>query len=159
MDRPVFRSVDKYQIHGYREYIRNHPQSPMPSDGYVIQDLDMMILGFGPRFKTDRKGRFIEIELKFGNKALTFGQISAFGLRDVLMRKGDPEGKHYQGFYIVNYDNDDWSLANFKVNGVSVSRATFDKFLLLELDAPGLPKALDFNAELKRWMEQKWPKK
>ena len=123
----------------------------MPNEGYVIEDLDMLIRGFGPRFKAGELGYFREMELKFGSKWLTYGQIKTFGLRDYLMRKGDPQGLHYRGFYVIQYSDDDWYKAEFKVNRVPVDRETFDKFLLLE--DIGVPP-LDFNDELKRWREQ-----
>ena len=147
-ERPVFRSGDKYQLLQYREYIRNHPQSPLPRDGYVVEDLDMLIRGFGPRFQTDDLGKFVEIELKFGRKWLTYGQLKTFGLRDRLMRQGDPAGKHYLGFYVINYSDDDWKVSDFWINRKAVGKTGLDKFLLLQ--DIGVPP-LDFKEETDKY--------
>ena len=141
---PEFKYPEYFQLQPHREYIRNHPDLPPPSAGYVVEDLDMLIRGYGPRFKTDKDGKFMLLELKFGKKWLTYGQLQTFRLLHGLLRSADPDKKRYIGFFIVNYSDVDWNRADLAINHIPLSKEKFDRFLALEL--VGIPE-LDWVKE------------
>ncbi len=72
------------------------------------------------------------MELKYGRAGLSGGQVKTFGLIDELLRKGDPKQYRYKGYYLVQYDNEDWDLASFRVNGVPLTTDAFKAFLQLD---------------------------
>jgi len=129
---PVFRNPDKFQVLPYRDWLRKN--QPQGSQGYVVEDLDLLVRGYGPRYGTDAKGRFMECELKFYPRNIGPAQKRTFGLRDEMMRRGDPDGERYLGFYVVQYDNEDWDLSKFWVNGLPMTRDEFHKFIDLDPD-------------------------
>ena len=136
MAAPEFRHPDKVQLLLFREYLRQN--MPSSSDGYVVEDLDLVIRAFQPsrpskfQFQTDDEGKFRLIELKYGNAWITNGQRRTFGLMDRLMRVGDPDRKRYLGYFVVQYSHEDWNLADFRINGKQVTRDVFHRFLLFE---------------------------
>jgi len=101
---------------------------PNGRDGFVAEDLDLLVRWFGPNFHFDARGGFMLVELKYGNAWIGGAQKMTFGVLDELLRKGDPEGQRYTGFYLVQYDNEDWECARFKINGVSVTQEQMVQF-------------------------------
>lgn len=102
---PVFRNPDKFQVLPVREYIRK--MCPGPSDGLVVEDLDLVPLIYGPligRHKND-DGKFMLVEIKHTGFGIKYAQTRLFAMMDRLLRLGDPHGKFYIGFYVLNWDN------------------------------------------------------
>jgi len=129
---PVFRHPDKFQQLPFRDWLRkNKPPGP---HGYVVEDLDLVIRVFGKDFHTDAIGKFILVELKFGAAWIGHAQERVFSLVNSLLRTADPERKRYLGYYIVQYNNEDWDKADFRINGRNVTREEFDKFTGLDDD-------------------------
>ncbi len=95
----------------------------------VVEDLDLVIRVYGEKFHTDSTGMFRLIELKFNTVWLGIAQQNTFQLIDAILRKGDPTGKRYDGYYVVNYDNNDFDIATIFINGKQVSREKFISFL------------------------------
>jgi hypothetical protein len=126
-NRPVFRNPDKFQVLLFRDYLRKH--LPGGREGCVIEDLDLIIRLYGKQFNTDDDGKFYLFELKFGNARIGIAQQKTFGLIHRLLRMADPRRERYLGYYVINYDNEDWEYANFSVNGVKLSREEFLNFL------------------------------
>jgi len=132
MNKPVFRNPDKLQVLPFRDWIRAN--LPAGNQGYVAEDLDLMLRVYGHEFNTDATGRFAECELKFGNATLDYAQIRTFRLRHTIMRKGDPERERYQGFYLIQYTDSNWDKALFTVNGCPLNRSSFLRFMMLDPD-------------------------
>lgn len=128
MTTPVFRLKDELQVLPFREWIREN--LPHGRSGVVVEDLDLVIRLYGEHHGTDATGKFMLIELKFGNATPGYAQERTFGLMDSLLRQADPERRRYLGYFIVNYDNTDWDRASFKLNGSPISREGLKSFLL-----------------------------
>ena len=126
-----FRNPDKFEQQPHRDYLRG-AQFPDGRDGFVVEDLDLVLRVFGPRFRTDADGKFRLVEMKFGSAHLGASKERTFGMIDRLLRGADPAMIRYRGFYLVNYTHRDWSLAEFWVNGHPLSRADFDAWCLFD---------------------------
>jgi len=136
MSSHEFRNPDKLQVLPFRDWIRDHlPGGP---DGYVVEDLDLVLRIYGPKFKSDATGKFMLIELKFGHSWIGVAQRKTFGLMHNLLRNADPGCQRYLGYFVLQYDNEDWDIANFSINRESVTRQRFMEFLLF--DVAGLPE-------------------
>lgn len=131
--KPVFRNPDKYQILPWREWLRK--VFPAGQEGFVVQDLDLIVYRFGSLIyeKSDLYGKFILIEVKYKKYHLEFSQEVLFGLIDSLLRKADPEGNHYAGFYILTWDEDPDEIA---INGIIKGMENVKRFLLGEITIP-----------------------
>lgn len=128
MAQPVFRNPDKIQVLPYREWLRKN--KPSGSQGCIVEDLDLVLRVYGINFHTDATGKLMLIELKFGNAWIGTSKIKTFGLLDSLCRIADPDRLRYLGYYVVQYDNEDWDTANFRINRTSVTHKEFvNKFL------------------------------
>lgn len=135
MMQPVFRNPDKLQVLPHREWIRKN--LPCGALGYVVEDLDLVVRAYGNKYATDKTGYFMFVELKFGNGCLGTAQRMTFRLIHDTCRGGDPDGKRYQGYYLVQYDNEDWDIANFKINHIGITRDSFIRFMNFE-KLPGI---------------------
>jgi hypothetical protein len=102
---------------------------PHASEGYVVEDIDLVLRAYGANYYTDAEGIFMLIELKFGNAWVGTAQQRTFGMIHKLLRKADPEARRYLGYFVIQYDNEDWDKANFKINGVEVDREKFWAFM------------------------------
>lgn len=129
MRKPVFRNPDVLPLLGFREYIRNNfPSGP---DGLVAEDIDLIIRWYGPNFGLDNNGQFILCELKNGlHEKVGLAQQMTFGLIHRLLKHADPNGRYYKGFYVINYTDEDWERASFKVNGQDMTLKELNRFLL-----------------------------
>jgi hypothetical protein len=118
-----------------REFLRRF--APNGSEGFVVEDLDLMVRTYGPNYYLDSSGRFVWLEVKFGmSTELGVAQVNTFKLPDELMRRGDPEGHRYRGFYILRYQNEaEWTV-NDEVS-VNKTRMKASEFVhWLEHDVP-----------------------
>lgn len=122
----TFNNPDKYQVLPFREWLREN--MPNGKDGFVVEDLDLVVRWFGQRYGFDSKGAFMLIDLKFGTSDLGVAQVKTFGLIDEMLRQVDPHQDRYMGFFLVQYDNEDWDLAEFKINYKAVTRQQFMDF-------------------------------
>lgn len=136
----TFRNPDKFQVLPFRDWIR--AKKPSGKAGYVVEDLDLVLRVFGERYKTDADGRFMLIELKFGNAYIGIAQKRTFGLIHRLLRIADPKKHRYFGYFVVQYDNENWDLAEFKINKHQISQSDFYNFL--DLDFRNLGNIPDF---------------
>ena len=125
--KPTFRNPDKFQVLPIREYIRNH--CPGPRAGLVVEDLDLVPLIYGPLVGRHRNadGKFMLVEVKHPGFGLGYAQKRVFALVDRLLRKGDPAGDFYIGFYILNWDNN--TNKPVALNGYSCDEAMFQDWL------------------------------
>ena len=112
-----------------REWIRRY--IPGPSAGYVAEDLDLVFLRFGEVIGRNKNadGQFILCEWKLTQKPLPYSQQRVFGLMDRLLRRGDPDGLYYQGFYYLCWDG---KTEPVRFNSERITIADFQAFLLGE---------------------------
>lgn len=132
MTKPIFRNPDKFQVLPHREFIRKH--LPSGTFGFVAEDLDLVIRVCGRNFNTDGGGKFMLMELKWYPHNIGMAQKRTFGLIDSLLKNGDKSRTRYKGFYVIQYDNEDWDLSRFWVNGIKVCREQLISFLRFELE-------------------------
>lgn len=127
MSEHVFRNDQLLQTLPYREYMRR--RFPNGREGFVVEDLDLLVRVYGRRYQTDETGRVMFTELKFGNAWIGTAQANTWKPIHLNMRRGDPSRTFYRGFYVVQYDKDDWEEASFRINRQPVSRDDFHRFL------------------------------
>lgn len=99
MSQPVFRNPDLYQVLPLREYLRG--ALPSGGDGCVIEDLDLLVRHYGPRYQLDSFGRFMLVEQKHPGSDIGTAQKRTFGLLHQLLRMADPDRKRYLGYYLL----------------------------------------------------------
>ena len=126
----TFRNPELFQVLPFREWMRKN--LPSGSQGMVIEDLDLVIRVYGTNFGSDAVGKFMLIELKFKKSWIGQAQKRTFGQIDRLLRKADPDAKRYMGYFVVQYDDEDWDKAQFKVNRKRLPTETFKRFLLFD---------------------------
>ena len=130
--RNLRRNDEHCSYQGHRDYLMQ-TKFPAGNEGYVVEDIDILIRAYGPNFKTDSKGRFMLIELKYYPSVVGYAQQKTFGLLDELLKAGDAAlnlgAPRYLGYFVVQYDNEDWNLSNFWINEKRVSRDAFDEFI------------------------------
>lgn len=132
--QPIFRNPDYLQELPFRKWLREN--MPTPRDGFVVEDLDLLLRCYGPNYHTDDKGCFMLVEVKYGNADLGHAQRRTFGLINQLLRLADPKRERYMGFYLIQYSDPDWSYADFKINRRPVTGEQFTSFLNFEYSPP-----------------------
>ena len=110
---PRWRGTDPHKVlDPLREMIRN--ECPRGNEGFVAEDLDLILKYFGVNYGLDDYGRIRFIEVKHGEAILGYAQSKTFTLIDMLMRAGDEalvkagvlSESCYDGFFIVGHDAD-----------------------------------------------------
>jgi hypothetical protein len=110
-----------------REFIRKH--LPSGRQGFVVEDLDLILRHFGHNYQLDSQGRISLIEIKVGIG--TFGPSKAytFGLLDQMCRSSTMADR-YRGFYLIYTETDDWDNAPVMfVNGHHLAADEFKHWL------------------------------
>lgn len=130
MNTPIFRNDDIFQRLPFRDWIREN--LPNGRSGFVAEDLDLIIRLFGRAHNSDRLGKMMLVELKYGEKTdLGIAQKMTMGLQNMLLRGGDADGTRYVGFFRVNYDDESWGpFCRFWVNGVELLDEEMKLFFL-----------------------------
>lgn len=120
MHEITFRSdpvVEARRVFELRELLRGRKHEPMPSgrDGFVVEDLDLVLRWFGPRYDLDEWGRFRYVEVKRQGYDLDASQSRTFGLsHSLLCERPD----RYDGFYLVTHSDDEHAeTTTYTVNG------------------------------------------
>lgn len=80
---------------------------PHGTHGYVPEDLDIVLRVFGPRYRSDPKGKLRLVETKWNPNAdqpvvLKGGQLRTFLLVDEML-KASTMVDRYEGFYVVTH--------------------------------------------------------
>jgi len=132
MSKPEFRNDDKFQRLKHRDWLRE--KQPHGDQGYVVEDLDLVLRVYSGKYGTDSKGCFMLCELKFYPYAPGYAQRKTFGLMDELLKAADPDGKRYIGYFLIQYDDEDWDLSCFWVNGISMEQDEFLRFTSFDPD-------------------------
>ena len=124
--KPEFKHPELYQVLPFREWLRKN--MPGGADGFIVEDLDLVIRWYGRHYGFDSHGAFILIDLKFGNTDLSIAQKKTFSMMDKLLRLADPHYERYLGFYVLQYSNENWDVANFRINFQNVTHQQFMEF-------------------------------
>lgn len=114
------------QILPFREYLRHH----LPENGLVLTDLDLVCRTYGAQNDTDQIGRFCLIELKYGAAQMSRGQENTFALMTRLLRQADPKRERFLGFYLVQYSDENWEIASFRINYLAATRQDIHDLML-----------------------------
>lgn len=124
----TFRNPDILPLQHYREAIR---QSGLPSgrEGLVVEDVDLAVRWFGPKFGRDDTGAFMLVEIKRFPYVMETAQLRTFGLLNYLLRQGDPDGRRYKGFYLLQDTDDNWDVSRFYINERQVTTKQFWLFM------------------------------
>ena len=132
MLKPIFRNPDKIQVLPWREWIRE--ELPAPKEGFVVEDLDLIVLQFGPLIgrKYSDDGKFMLIEIKYEKFDIDYAQRRLFELIHRLLRKADPDKHYYIGFYIITWSD----KGDICINGKKISKEQLKQFLMGEIDIP-----------------------
>lgn len=118
------------QLLKFREYIRAALPGFGNGNGFVALDLDLIVRTYGVEYNTDQSGKFCLIELKYGTAQMTRGQENTFSLITKLLRQADPKKERFLGFYLVQYSDQNWEIASFRVNNIAISREKLTDLLL-----------------------------
>jgi hypothetical protein len=138
-----FRHPELFQLLPWREHLRSK-RFPSGADGFVVEDLDVLVRWWGHNFQLDDDGTFALVEMKYdatgaGPARLPYAQERTFELLDGVLRRGDPDGTRYRGCYVVQYGPALWpDCRSFRINGRTVTRAGFDDFFLRRLEVEPL---------------------
>ena len=137
MSGHTFRNPDLFQVLPLRDYLRS-PGWPDGKDGFVVEDLDVVVRHFGNTFHTDAKGRLLLIEQKHPGHWIRTAQEKTFGLMDTLLRKADPERVRYLGYYIlqVAFDADNAPVFPVRMNKQAMDATEFRKWITGETVIP-----------------------
>jgi hypothetical protein len=130
MEKPTFRNPGLFQVYKFRDWIRD--KLPNGPNGCVVEDLDLVIRVYGPNFHSDGTGKFMLIELKFWGSWIQTAQKNTFGLIDHLLRRADPNKERYLGYFVINYNDEDWDQSRFSINHIEVSGEELMNFLLFK---------------------------
>lgn len=129
-EQPVFRNDDKFQRLPFRDWLRK--RMPNGRAGYVVEDLDLVPRVYGPNYNEDDIGKFMLLELKYTSSWIGVAQQKTFGLIHRVCRAGDPARRRYLGYYVINYDNEDWDQATICINRQPVTMDQFREFMQLK---------------------------
>jgi len=134
-----FHHPDLVEQRHERDFIRSH--CPNGRDGFIAEDLDLVLRAFGPTYQTDGRGRIRLVEIKFGNASLGPSKRMTFGLIDEGLRKG--LGPRYDGLYVVRTESRTWEeSSSFNVNGTVLDRDEFVAWLNWDASITVKPLAL-----------------
>lgn len=129
MTVPKFRNGDKLPVYPLRSLLRgeSHWKMPTGSEGFVVEDEDLIVRWYGPRFKLDALGRFRFMEWKYGEAGLNEAQSMTFGLIATELQSS----ARFDGYYLVQYDDHEHGPdATYWVNGWQMTSGEFREWLL-----------------------------
>lgn len=133
----AFRHPEKFGVLWFREWIRE--RFPNGWEGFVAEDLDLVIRTFGSNYGSDDTGRFMLLEVKFRNATIGKAQGRTFGLIHGLLRSADPNRERYIGFYKLGYGDGDDGSRPFWLNGKPITEDELIEFLnFRRLDIEGM---------------------
>ncbi len=131
-----FRHPDKLQQLPFRDWIRAN--MPSPNDGFVVEDLDLVIRVYGQNFNTDKDGKFMLIELKKHPAYIGNAQWMTYGMVNRLL-VSSPESHRYKGYYVVQYSAENWDYSQFWINKERIYLKEFKEFLKFNIPQ-GIPR-------------------
>lgn len=140
MNKPHFRNPDLYERLPWRNWLRNELEGipfPQQPSHINVQDIDMVTTIYGDcigrHLYEDGIVRLFEIKQLHGQ--MGYGQMRLLSILDRLLRRGDPDGENYGGFYFLH-----WQPPTCRLNGHKLSMDDLAKFMLGQLEiAPVTP--------------------
>lgn len=103
--KPKLRRPDIVKPDPHRDYIREH--CPSGPEGFIAEDLDLIVRRHGPKMGTDDTGQFALIEVKHESfTGIGESKRRTFRLIDKLLHASDPDGERYLGFYLLKHSHD-----------------------------------------------------
>lgn len=122
-----------------RELLRGNKYRGMPSglEGFVVEDLDLVLRWYGPNFGLDAEGRVRWIEMKHGLfTGLDPAKVRTFKPMVQTLQRYE----RFDGFFLVrSSDNAHDPSTSYKVNGSVMSADTFLDWCLTPVsEIPGL---------------------
>lgn len=133
--RPKIAHPEFIQVLSFREWLRSD-RFPTGSEGFVVEDLDLVVRWYVS--KVDEVGKFMFCEIKNNRAGLKPAQRNTFRLIDELLRRGDPSRERYIGFYLIQPSLPEWENLNcmFQVNGKVLNHDDLSLFFLGLLKIP-----------------------
>jgi hypothetical protein len=132
--KPRLRRPDIVKPDPHRDYLREH--CPPGNEGFVAEDLDLVVRRFGTKFGTDADGQFALIEVKHGTAPLGPSKERTFKLIDDLLSAQDPWAERYLGMYLLRFfknGDEPWSDEDPVVFGKSqMTAGDYRRWLLGE---------------------------
>lgn len=111
-----------------REFIRRH--LPSGSNGFIAEDLDLVLRTYGSNFHQDADGCLMLVELKTGIGTFGVSKRKTLGLFDDICRRSEMVAR-YRGFYVVYSPTNDWETeTTFRVNGHTLDQNEFIGWML-----------------------------
>ena len=119
-----------------REFIRREMVNG--DQGFVAEDLDLVLRVYGEEFGTDYLGKFRLVELKSYTGTFNSSQQKTLGVMDRMLKES-PESFRYHGFYIVYSQTEKWKeLDSITVNGWDLTKEQFLRWMKWELEIPSV---------------------
>lgn len=108
----TFRNPDLFQVLPMREYFRGELDIKFPTgpEGFVVEDLDLVVRWYGKKFGLDSIGRFRLLEIKYRGARIGPAQKMTFGLIHHMLSFADPDRSRYDGYFLVQYNDETWGL-------------------------------------------------
>lgn len=127
--RHTFRNPDMYEELPWRRWFRGEfSEMPFPQVAcFTVEDIDLVTILYGKHIERHPRehGRFKIVEVKQGRAEMDYAQRRMYALMDELLRKGDPNGEHYEGFYLMR-----WSPPRCSVNNRHLDMDELAQFYL-----------------------------
>ncbi len=112
-----------------RDLLRGHSPHimPMPNgqQGFVVEDLDLVLRWYGKNFGLDNEGRLRLCEVKYGQTPIAKAQKMTFKLLAAIIGKNHPR---FDGYFIIqtsdDLHNENTTYHIFRIDGVIVKDIT-----------------------------------
>lgn len=127
MDEPRWRGPEELKDNR-REYIRDN--MPKGGNGFIADDVDLVLRYWGPEHQTDGIGRIRIVELKVANGVFGYSEKLTLGLLD-KMCKTSSQSDRYEGFFLIYSKSEEWQdIDTITVNGWDLTREQFDEWAM-----------------------------
>lgn len=127
---PIWHGLDGKERDPVRSLVR--VWCPSASEGVVIEDLDLIVRYYGPRYGLDAAGAFALVEFKHSRRlGVSGGQERTFGVLHRVLSQSPESDRRYLGFFVVSWMEDEDApltpevLADDGAAADAVARATF----------------------------------
>lgn len=127
MAKTVFKNDDIFERLQFRDWIRHNCNES--DDGFVAEDVDLVIRTYGGNFETDEIGKVMLIEIKHSSNAridVGTSKTMTFGLIDKMIRASPCNEERYLGYFLLVESDSNWDVAIIHVNGVLISDGTLE---------------------------------
>jgi hypothetical protein len=119
-----FRQSAEESIYQLRELLRGRKYRQMPSgpEGFVVEDLDLVLRWYGPTFGLDSIGRMRLCEVKRWGTRLKTAQNYTWGMLAERLEGWD----RFDGLYVIEtFDDDHDEDTTYRIDGIELSSSEF----------------------------------